>query len=71
MKSFLLALIELLLLSSALCAQTGYNLAVRPKGREYYDRRDGLANCQLKFEREKTGRIAFLGGSITSSCRNT
>ena len=37
-----------------------------PKGHDYFDLRDGLANCQLKFEREKTGRIAFLGGSITA-----
>ena len=44
-----------------------YDPNVLPKGREYFDLREGLANCQLKFEREKSGRIAFLGGSITQS----
>jgi len=42
-----------------------YDPDVLPKGREYFELRDGLANCRMKFEREKTGRIAFLGGSIT------
>ena len=27
--------------------------------------RGGLDNCRLRFEREKVGRVAFLGGSIT------
>ena len=36
-----------------------------PKGREYFTLREGLANCRAKFETGKTGRIAFLGGSIT------
>ena len=27
--------------------------------------RDGLENSRATFEREKTGRVAFLGGSIT------
>ena len=27
--------------------------------------RHGLTNCRIKFEREKKGRVAFLGGSIT------
>ena len=26
---------------------------------------DGLGNSQIKFERNKPGRIAFIGGSIT------
>jgi sialidase-1 len=38
---------------------------VLPGGREYFQLRDGLANSRAKFEREKTGRVAFLGGSIT------
>lgn len=37
------------------------------EGRDYFELRDGLMNCRLKFEREKTGRIVFLGGSITQS----
>ncbi|HUU95630.1 MAG TPA: GDSL-type esterase/lipase family protein [Phycisphaerae bacterium] len=43
-----------------------YDPNVLPKGHEYHELRDGLANCYLKFEREKTGRVAFLGGSITA-----
>lgn len=39
--------------------------AVLPQGREYFELRDGLANSRAKFEREKTGRVVFLGGSIT------
>jgi sialidase-1 len=31
----------------------------------YYHMRDGLRNCRGKFTREKAGRVAFLGGSIT------
>ena len=31
----------------------------------YHQNRDGLQNCHIKFEREKKGRVAFLGGSIT------
>ena len=38
---------------------------VLPAGHEYFGLRDGLANSRAKFEREKTGRVAFLGGSIT------
>jgi sialidase-1 len=38
---------------------------VLPKGKEYFQLRDGLGNCRSKFESEKTGRVAFLGGSIT------
>jgi len=30
-----------------------------------FDLRHGLTNCRIKFQREKTGRVAFLGGSIT------
>jgi sialidase-1 len=42
-----------------------YDPNVLPKGREYFELRDGLGNCRAKFEHDKTGRIAFLGGSIT------
>lgn len=37
-----------------------------PYGHDYFNLRGGLSNCQAKFERDKTGRVAFLGGSITS-----
>ena len=36
-----------------------------PYGYDYFTLRGGLANCRVKFEREKTGRVAFMGGSIT------
>ncbi len=32
---------------------------------DYHQLRGGLKNCILKFEQEKKGRVAFLGGSIT------
>lgn len=35
------------------------------KGTEYYDLRTGLANSKSTFERDKKGRIVFVGGSIT------
>ena len=62
-----LLLLALLLLPLGLAAQTSYNPNALPKGREYFELRDGIANAQLKFQREKTGRIAFFGGSITAA----
>lgn len=38
---------------------------VLPADTEYFDLRNGLANCQTTFEEQGTGRVAFLGGSIT------
>lgn len=40
---------------------------VLPKGKEYFELRDGLSNAFTKFAKEKVGRVAFLGGSITHS----
>ncbi|MHC4581756.1 MAG: SGNH/GDSL hydrolase family protein, partial [Planctomycetota bacterium] len=31
----------------------------------HFNLRRGLTNCRIKFQREKKGRVAFLGGSIT------
>jgi len=31
----------------------------------HFNLRHGLTNCRVKFQREKKGRVAFLGGSIT------
>ncbi len=62
-----LHLAAFLLLALSVQAFAGYDPNVLPKGHEYFELRDGLANCRIKFEREKTGRIAFLGGSITAS----
>lgn len=39
--------------------------AVLPRGKEYFTLRDGLQNSQARFAGAKTGRVAFLGGSIT------
>ncbi len=38
-----------------------------PHGYEYFQLRAGLRNCQAKFTGEKTGRVAFVGGSITAA----
>lgn len=65
-RQILCSLIALSLVTSTVVAETKYDPSVLPKGREYFELRDGLANCQLKFEREKTGRVVFLGGSITA-----
>lgn len=57
----------MMLLATLLCAaETHYDPNVLPKEHEYFELRAGIANSQLKFEREKVGRIAFLGGSITA-----
>lgn len=64
--------LALLLLQCAVFSVAGpvfaatYEPNVLPKGHEYFELRGGIANSQIKFEREKTGRIAFLGGSITA-----
>jgi lysophospholipase L1-like esterase len=44
-----------------------YDANVLPKGHEYFQLRDGVNNARVKFEKEKTGRVAFLGGSITAA----
>ena len=38
-----------------------------PFGYDYFSLRNGLQRCRTKFETEKKGRVAFLGGSITAS----
>jgi pimeloyl-ACP methyl ester carboxylesterase len=37
-----------------------------PYGYDYFQVRDGLANCRIKLEHQKKARVAFLGGSITA-----
>ncbi len=39
--------------------------SIVPYGHDYFALRGGLENCRIRFEREKAGRVAFLGGSIT------
>lgn len=41
--------------------------ALTPFGYDYFQLRNGLQKCRAKFEQEKLGRVAFLGGSITAS----
>lgn len=43
-----------------------FDSSVLPKGHDYHELRDGLNNCRVRFEKEKVGRVAFLGGSITA-----
>jgi pimeloyl-ACP methyl ester carboxylesterase len=38
---------------------------VRPGGSEFFQLRDGLANSKAQFINKKSGRVVFLGGSIT------
>ncbi|MDB4483723.1 GDSL-type esterase/lipase family protein [bacterium] len=37
-----------------------------PKSKDYFEIRGSLNNCRDKFENQKTGRVVFLGGSITT-----
>lgn len=52
-------------------SHTGFSDRVQepatPYGYDYFELRGGLANCREKFLRDKTGRVAFLGGSITAA----
>ncbi|MBI5692096.1 MAG: hypothetical protein HZC55_18605 [Verrucomicrobia bacterium] len=43
-----------------------YDPAALPQGREYFALRAGLPRAHAKFAQGKTGRVAFLGGSITA-----
>src|SRR5688572_2541413 len=64
----LLFVLALLLMSGAsLRAAPVPSAKPTPYGREYYVLRGSLDNCRLHFERERTGRVAFLGGSITAA----
>lgn len=42
------------------------SLPLPTPGRDYFVLRGGLDNSRIKFVREKRGRVAFLGGSITN-----
>jgi sialidase-1 len=43
-----------------------YRSSDLPRGADYFELRDGLANAFDAFTRAKAGRVAFLGGSITA-----
>lgn len=40
--------------------------SVTPDEKDYFILRGSLDNCRLRFEREKKGKVVFLGGSITN-----
>lgn len=42
-----------------------FDSQVLPQGHDYFELRAGLNNSRVKFAQAKTGRVAFLGGSIT------
>ena len=69
MKRLHTALIALLLAPfAALVAadRPAYAPNVLPKGHDYFELRDGLANSRRTFERTHAGRVVFFGGSITA-----
>lgn len=39
--------------------------SVTPDPQDYFTLRGSLDNCRIKFEREKKGKVVFVGGSIT------
>lgn len=41
--------------------------ALTPFGYDYFELRNGLSKSRQKFESERRGRVAFLGGSITAA----
>lgn len=57
LQGFLLGCAAFLMIPSAALAQES----------TFFSLRGGLGNCHLKFHRERQGRVAFLGGSITAS----
>ena len=63
----LLALIAALWTIATLgAAPAAYAPNVLPKGHDYFELRDGLANSRRTFEHTHAGRVVFLGGSITA-----
>ena len=63
MTCFGVALLPIL----GLAADAGVEAKIDPASYDCFKLRDGLENCRIKFEREKKGRVAFLGGSITAA----
>ncbi len=66
MKYRLALLAVLWAFAPAIAAPAAYDNNVLPKGHDYFELRDGLANSRHTFERTHTGRVVFLGGSITA-----
>ena len=52
--------------ATSLCAQEHSPVSKALDSTDFIHPRGGLDNCRIKFGREKTGRIAYLGGSITT-----
>ncbi|MFC2080525.1 SGNH/GDSL hydrolase family protein [Bacteroidota bacterium] len=61
MKNVFYPVAIILILSCSLSTQAQDRL----HSSDYHQIRGGLSNCKNKFEQEKQGRVAFLGGSIT------
>ncbi len=62
-------LLALALLTCGLCGVRGaaaQDAASEPLKQPLFQVRGGLDHCRLQFLREKQGRVAFLGGSITA-----
>ena len=51
--------------ASAVRAADVGQAAVKPHPNPNIHQRSNLANCRVRFEREKQGHVAFIGGSIT------
>ena len=66
MKLRLLFLATVWFTAPAIAVPVSYNPSVLPKGHDYLELRDGLANSRRTFERTHAGRVVFLGGSITA-----
>ncbi len=66
MKSLFALLAILCVAALAAAAPATYDPVVLPKGHDYFELRDGLANSRRSFERTRAGRVVFLGGSITA-----
>jgi len=63
---FCALLIHFLLFQSNTEAQiSGSEKSLPLKSADYHTMRNGISNSHIQFERNKTGRVAFLGGSIT------
>lgn len=65
MRRFLLALYLATSLASAVVADETELVPAPFKSGDYFRLRSGLENSRLRFQRDRIGRVAFLGGSIT------
>jgi sialidase-1 len=66
-RIFLLLLIPLTWVTLPLFADNSQPApkTITPYDHDYFTLRGGLENCRARFEHDKVGRVAFMGGSIT------